>query len=199
MSRVIETPVTPPGATLERPRSPSGSRVDWFPTSIWRFSVPSPEALNENLTRLIQKERERDPAGVGGRSSVLGWHSSDKLRRQPEMQQLVTILEQNVAEVAACYNIDASQASLELATCWAMVNGKLASGVVHCHPNSFLSGVYYVNTTDSTGDIFSGSEAGSQHVSLPGDRAHAVDNSTGVLPSGVRWNADLFELAVSRG
>ena len=154
MSRVTETPVTLAGATLERARSPSGSRVDWFPTSIWRFNVPDHEALNENLMRLIQMERERDPAGMGGRSAVLGWHSSDKLHHHPEMQQFVAILQHSVAEVATCYNIDASQAGLELATCWAMVNGKLASGVVHCHPNSFLSGVYYVHTTDSTGDIF---------------------------------------------
>src|SRR5262249_59939440 len=37
---------------------------------------------------------------------------------------------------------------------WAVVNGKLASGSVHCHPNSFLSGVYYVSTTEKTGNIF---------------------------------------------
>src|SRR5262245_41502083 len=147
-------PAAPPSVTPERSRSARGSRVDWFPTSIWRFNVPNHEALNEELMQLIQKERNADPAGMSGRSSVLGWHSTDKLHRHPEMQPFVAILEDDVAEVAACYNIDPSQASLELATCWAMVNGKLASGVVHCHPNSFLSGVYYVNTTDSTGDIF---------------------------------------------
>src|SRR5712691_9556280 len=47
-----------------------------------------------------------------------------------------------------------AQVSLELAACWAIVNGTLASSVVHCHPNSFLSGVYYVNVTEESGDIF---------------------------------------------
>jgi uncharacterized protein (TIGR02466 family) len=94
--------------------------------------------------QLIQDERERDPAGIS-RSTVLGWHSTDQLHRRPEWQEFVAILHKAIAEVGHSYRIDTKQVSLELATCWAIVNGKLASSVVHCHPNSFLSGVYYVN------------------------------------------------------
>jgi len=139
------TPETTPGAT--------GARIDWFPTSIWRFSVAGYEALNKKLMQFIEDERRRDPAGMT-RSVVLGWHSTDQLHRHPELREFVAILHDNIAEVARSYRIDSSQASLELATCWAVVNGKLASGTVHCHPNSFLSGVYYVSTTEKTGNIF---------------------------------------------
>src|SRR5262249_24019232 len=69
-------------------------------------------------------------------------------------EEFVTILKENVAEVVHAYRVDTTKVTVELATCWAIVNGKLASGVVHCHPNSFLSGVYYVNTNDDSGDIF---------------------------------------------
>jgi len=103
--------------------------------------------------QLIQDERERDPAGMS-RSTVLGWHSTDQLHRRSEWQEFVAILHKAIAEVGHSYRIDTKQVSLELATCWAIVNGNLASSVVHCHPNSFLSGVYYVNVTEESGDIF---------------------------------------------
>ena len=128
-------------------------RLDWFPTAIWKFEVPGYSALNERLMAFILAERGRDAAGMS-RSAVLGWHSSDQLHRHAEMEEFVEVLEQNIAEVLRSYKLDAAQAEVELASCWAMVNGKLASGVVHCHPNSFLSGVYYVNTTEKTGNIF---------------------------------------------
>jgi uncharacterized protein (TIGR02466 family) len=72
----------------------------------------------------------------------------------PELQDFVAVFHDNVDEVVRACRIDTSHVDLELATCWAVVNEKIASGVVHCHPNSFLSGVYYVNTTEETGNIF---------------------------------------------
>jgi uncharacterized protein (TIGR02466 family) len=131
-----------------------GARIDWFPTSIWRFNVPDYQMLNQKLMQLIDEERQRDPAGMGGRSTRLGWHSTDLLHRHPGMQEFVAILNENVTEVVRAYRVDTAKVAVTLATCWAIVNGKLASGVIHCHPNSFLSGVYYVNTNDESGDIF---------------------------------------------
>jgi uncharacterized protein (TIGR02466 family) len=142
-----------PGATREAERSTAGVRTDWFPTPIWRFNVASYQTLNEKLMQLIRDERERDPAGMS-RSTVLGWHSTDQLHCRPEWHEFVVIVHKAISEVSRSYRIDTKQVSLELATCWAIVNGKLASNVVHCHPNSFLSGVYYVSVTEESGDIF---------------------------------------------
>jgi uncharacterized protein (TIGR02466 family) len=141
--------------------------MDWFPTSIWRFNVAECGALNETLMQFIAAERGRDPGGMG-RSSVLGWHSTDKLHLRAEMKAFVALLTQNVSQVTHEYRLDATQATLELATCWAMVNGKLASSVVHCHPNSFLSGVYYVSAADGSGNIFfQDPRAGANTVACP--------------------------------
>lgn len=142
-----------PGATQEAARSTAGARTDWFPTSIWRFNVAHYQALNAKLMQLIQDERERDPAGMS-RSTVLGWHSTDQLHRRPELQEFIAILHKAISEVGRSYRIDTKQVSLELATCWAIVNSTWASSVVHCHPHAFLSGVYYVNVTEESGDIF---------------------------------------------
>jgi uncharacterized protein (TIGR02466 family) len=135
-------------------RTAEGTRLDCFPTSIWRFTVPDHEALNRTLIGLAEDERRRDPTGIGHRSSVLGWHSKDQLHRRPEMAEFLAILQDNVAQVGRAYRIDTKQVALELATCWIIVNGKFASGAVHCHPNSFLSGVYYINAAENCGDIF---------------------------------------------
>ena len=123
-----------PGATREAGHSAEGVRTDWFPTSIWRFNVAGYRTLNEKLMQLIQDERECNPAGMS-RSTVLGWHSTDQLHRRPEWQEFVAILHKAIAEVGHSYRIDTKQVSLELATCWAIMNGKLASSVIHCHPN----------------------------------------------------------------
>jgi uncharacterized protein (TIGR02466 family) len=139
-------------APAEAPES--GARIDWFPTSIWRFNVPDHEALNLSLMRLAEQERARDPVGMSRRSSMLGWHSTDQLHRRPEMERFVAVLQRNVEEVGRAYRMDTRQVRLELATCWIIVNGKFASGAVHCHPHSFLSGVYYVRAPDNCGDIF---------------------------------------------
>jgi len=128
-------------------------RFDWFPTAIWKFDVPGYSELNERLMEVILAERGRDAAGMS-RSAVLGWHSGDQLHQRAEMKAFVEVLEQNIAEVVRSYKLDPAQAEVELASCWAVVNGKLASGVVHCHPNSFLSGVYYVSVPEHGGNIF---------------------------------------------
>jgi uncharacterized protein (TIGR02466 family) len=144
----------PDARGADAPRADSGARLDCFPTAIWRFTVPGHEELNQTLLQLANDERARDPAGIGHRSSVLGWHSNDKLHRHPEMAEFLAILQDNVAEVSRAYRIDTRQVGLELATCWIIVNGKFASGAVHCHPNAFLSGVYYINAAENCGDIF---------------------------------------------
>src|SRR5215472_4102311 len=60
------------GETREVTSRATGARVDWFPTSIWRFNVAGHQALNERLMRFIEAERRRDPSGMSGRSNVMG-------------------------------------------------------------------------------------------------------------------------------
>jgi hypothetical protein len=74
--------------------------MDWFPTSIWRYHVAGHQALNEKLMDFIQAERQRDSAGMSGRSTVMGWHSTEQLHRHPELQDFVAVVHDNVAEVA---------------------------------------------------------------------------------------------------
>jgi uncharacterized protein (TIGR02466 family) len=49
---------------------------------------------------------------------------------------------------------DLEKFALNITSCWAIVNGKLAFNSVHNHPNSILSGVYYLQAPENCGGIF---------------------------------------------
>lgn len=56
----------------EGARGTSSVRSDWFATPVWRFHVAGHQALNEKLLQFVNEERQRNPGGVKGRSSVMG-------------------------------------------------------------------------------------------------------------------------------
>jgi uncharacterized protein (TIGR02466 family) len=130
----------------------SSSRNDWFPTPIWHFAIEDP-ALNLNLLQEVQFEQQRDRQGEKW-SNVLGWHSANNLHLRDSFADFTQIIHTNTQEVATFLRWDLQQFSLEITTCWAIVNGKMASNSVHNHPNSILSGVYYLQAPENCGGIY---------------------------------------------
>ena len=131
----------------------AGSRNDWFPTSVWHFSLENYQQLNSPLLQTIYAEERRDSQGEKW-SNILGWHSGDRLHEMDSFDNLTQIINQNVLEVATFLQWDLQKFSLKITTCWAIINRKLASNSVHNHPNSILSGVYYLKTPENCGGIF---------------------------------------------
>jgi uncharacterized protein (TIGR02466 family) len=131
----------------------AGSRNDWFPTSVWHFSLENYQQLNPPLLETIYAEERRDSQGEKW-SNILGWHSKDRLHERDSFNNLTQIINQNVLEVATFLQWDLQKFSLKITTCWAIINRKLASNSVHNHPNSILSGVYYLKTPENCGGIF---------------------------------------------
>jgi uncharacterized protein (TIGR02466 family) len=129
------------------------SRNDWFPTAIWSTQVEDADRLNIDLSNVIQQLRQQDPKGEQW-SNVLGWHSQDTLHQQPEFQSLMQIVMTQVQEVAVFLKWDLQKISLYVTTCWAIANPTHASNSVHNHPNSILSGVYYIQVPEDSGNIF---------------------------------------------
>jgi uncharacterized protein (TIGR02466 family) len=130
----------------------SNSRKDWFPTPIWHFILEDCQALNTSLLKEVQAEQQRDPKGEKW-SNILGWHSASDLQRRESFAGFTKIINENVLEVATCLYWDLSKIALDIKSCWAIVNGKTAANSVHNHPNSILSGVYYLQATDNCGVI----------------------------------------------
>ena len=128
------------------------SRKDWFPTPIWHFVLDDYQQLNDTLLQEINAEQQRDLTGEKW-SNILGWHSVSNLHQLASFAEFNNIIGTNVIEVANCLHWDLQKFSLELKSCWAIVNGKLASNTVHNHPNSILSGVYYLQAPENSGVI----------------------------------------------
>ncbi|MBD2176304.1 hypothetical protein H6F42_05140 [Pseudanabaena sp. FACHB-1998] len=131
----------------------AGSRNDWFPTPIWHFTIANHQQLNAILLAEIYAEQEKDQQGEKW-SNILGWHSVNDLHRRDRFQDLTKIIHTNVLEVAQFLQWDLQKFSLHITTCWAIINGKFASNSVHNHPNSILSGVYYLKAPENCGGIY---------------------------------------------
>jgi uncharacterized protein (TIGR02466 family) len=110
--------------------------------------------MNQKLLAAIKAEQAKDQAGISDRSSVLGWHSHDRLTQHPDFKELIGITSKNVLEIAQFSKWDLTRLMLVITNCWALVNPTYASNVVHDHPNCVLSGVYYVQAPADCGDLF---------------------------------------------
>ena len=130
-----------------------GYKNDWFPTPIWHFTVDNHQQLNSILLPEIDAEQHRDRVGEKW-SNVLGWHSQNNLHQRDRFSEFTQIVDRNVLEVANFLSWDLQKFSLSITTCWAIVNGKFASNSVHNHPNSILSGVYYLKAPENCGGIY---------------------------------------------
>ncbi len=128
----------------------SSSRTDWFPTPIWHFSIDNYHQLNTTLLAEIDRQQQRDCRGEQ-LSNILGWHSASNLHKLDSFAELTQIIDRNVIEVATFLRWDLQKISTNITTCWAMVNGRYASNALHNHPNSILSGVYYLKTPENCG------------------------------------------------
>ena len=143
------------------------SRKDWFPTPIWHFTIDNYQALNSVLLEEIDREQQKNPRGISS-SNILGWHSSNNLHKLDRFAEFRQIINKNVLEVSTALEWDLQKFSLDITGCWAMVNGKYASSALHNHPNSILSGVYYLKTPENCGGIcFSDPRPASQVLMPP--------------------------------
>ncbi|MEH2060702.1 MAG: TIGR02466 family protein [Nostoc sp.] len=130
-----------------------GTRNDCFPTPIWHLNVENNQHLNVKLLKLIEVEKSQNPQGIQ-MSNLLGWHSVDNLNKRDDFQDFMQIIMNNVLEIANFMKWDLEQVIPTINNCWAIINGKFASNSVHDHPNSLLSGVYYIKSPKDCGGLF---------------------------------------------
>ncbi|WP_016949597.1 TIGR02466 family protein [Anabaena sp. PCC 7108] len=144
----------------------TSNQKDCFPTPIWLFSIDEYPHLNKKLMKLIQMEYANDKKGMK-MSNVLGWHSLDNLNKRDDFQDLMKIIKTNVLEVTNLLKWDLNQLDINIKTAWAIVNGKFAYNSVHEHPNSLLSGVYYIKSPQDCGGLLFHDPRISAHRLLP--------------------------------
>jgi len=125
-------------------------REEYFPTPIWSRQI-SDHALNQELERAIYALRDEDPIGVA-KSNQMGWQSQDVLQDRPEFRSILDIILESSETIAEDLNIPLEN-RFRFATSWCGINPTGAFNMTHTHPNTTISGVYYVRAPKNCGNI----------------------------------------------
>jgi len=125
-------------------------REDWWATPIWFFDFPETQ-INPNL---IKEECYKEQLNSEGciKSNINGWQSDDIFidKKRPYISNLLKEIKSVVSMVVEDFGVIQN---LKLANAWININPKNSSNQTHTHPQAVLSGVYYVNVNEHSGDI----------------------------------------------
>jgi uncharacterized protein (TIGR02466 family) len=126
------------------------TRQDWWATPIWYIDIPETQ-INPNL---IKEECYKEQLNSKGRikSNIHGWQSEDIFidQKRPYISNLLTQIKSIIPEISKDFGINKD---IELTNTWININPKNSSNQFHIHPNSVLSGVYYVSANEHNGDL----------------------------------------------
>ncbi|HZH28701.1 MAG TPA: TIGR02466 family protein [Azospirillaceae bacterium] len=130
-----------------------------FPTRLYRAQPAEALALNDELAACCRAAALDDAAGQAwserhGYPGYTSYASLDDLRwRYPAMKALARLLDRHAKAFAKILEWDLGGRKLELDSLWINVlePGGFHSG--HIHPNSVLSGTYYVEVPADAGAI----------------------------------------------
>lgn len=119
---------------------------------VWTGLFDDRQTFNAHVLDLAYKMRDSDPDGVAN-TNIMGWQSKNILQQLEEFREL------NDRILAMCRQIGESQnfvPGMEYRhQAWINISPPGASNRIHVHPNSHLSGVYYVSLkAPECGSIF---------------------------------------------
>lgn len=153
-------------AFLRNNNSPDSGMILAFPTCIYQSKFQNYATLNPILHRKIEKIRSIDEKSqtTSKESYGLGWtsfyacegnyNSEHNLDNLKEFSPLREFIWQSILEYVKFVGYDlVNLETTRLGVVWASVNTKFSYHEQHIHPNSFLSGVYYVKVPKNSGNI----------------------------------------------
>lgn len=138
----------------------------WFPTLVYESELardagarPDAERLRQELLTECRQLREVDEEGrrwcaENYPDGFTTYASLNQLHRMsPVFAELAEHLSVHVEAYARELDYDVDDHPLALTDCWANVMPRHSSHALHLHPNSTVSGTYYVSTPDGASDI----------------------------------------------
>lgn len=113
-----------------------------FPTFVWKADLTPVvhQSLNENIIMALDQLRRDEPELAPGRA----WQSERALHKLDEFHELVSCINEATERVLEYLKV--SYRAFEITAFWANICMPGAEHKMHCHPNNFLSGVYYLAT-----------------------------------------------------
>lgn len=116
--------------------------IPMFPTLVWKIELGTQlrEAIDAKALAVLASMR-RDLRPLAPRE---GWQSIQTLHRLDDFQDFVSCVHRALAGILRFLRIGCDE--FEITACWATILAPGAEHKAHCHPNNFLSGVYYLRT-----------------------------------------------------
>ncbi len=121
-----------------------------FPSMVWYADIAGAEAMNTALIADISELRTTVKSIK--RSNELGWHSPTDMHKRAMFEPLCECIDGMAATIADSMNMRRDR-RLVIETFWVNVNPKYAYNALHEHPQSVISGVYYVQVDDKSGSL----------------------------------------------
>ncbi len=135
-----------------------------FPLSIHEIKVRNFKIIKEDVTSYIHSERKRDKKGVV-KSNKRGWQSQPILPGEPNI--LIDTVLKEVVDYFSIEKIFKENVGLKITNLWINVNPKGAYNKYHTHPDSHLSGVWWIKTPKNCGELwFSNHQAFDRYAEL---------------------------------
>lgn len=104
---------------------------------------------NNKLLKYVYKIKKQDKGRI--LSNEGGWQSLEIDENQKELEELKNNIEKKLLEYLD--NIKLKHSKNYVYNIWLNINGYKDSNVLHNHPWSIVSGVYYIKTPSKCGDL----------------------------------------------
>ena len=124
----------------------------YFPHPIFQYKLDNYENHNKEYSKYIYDLRKEDSKGQK-LSNVNGWHSPffDLSSRETVGYKFLMKIQPYIADVFKSYGWVFNPQKVKCSGMWAIVNKKGNFNTEHIHPNSNLSGAYYVSAPKNCG------------------------------------------------
>jgi uncharacterized protein (TIGR02466 family) len=128
------------------------TREDWWATPIWFFDIPVEVINPTNIEKECYLLKNKSEGKVV--SNVDGWQSEDICRDKItfNVAKLLDEIEIQSKSIFKEHGLK-SNINIAISNSWVNINPKGSSNIAHSHPESVMSGVYYIKANQNSGDI----------------------------------------------
>ena len=137
------------------------STLSLFHTSVYKSNLPARTAnsLNRQLLREIEVLTQDDLAGIewsakNYRNGFTSYASANQMHKvSPTFAELELHIRKHVAKYITSLKLNIKPSQLSMTTCWVNVMGPNSAHSMHIHPQSIISGTYYLQMPKNSSAI----------------------------------------------
>lgn len=144
-------PVTARSTDGPKPAPTPLAPAQFFSTPVWTQQLTAHATLNPPMIEALKQLEATAPSVK--RSNIGGWHSETNLHHNPAFVHLRKTISRMALRCALALEFDFTRADMAIQSLWANRNGPGDYNAQHVHPNSFLSGSYYLAVPPDSGNI----------------------------------------------